>query len=349
MIKLFSPGSVSTPLLFESAGGPFRGERMRLVLSAAFVSLTLTPAVAADLFGSAPPMTSPASQAPTAVEIGTNWYLRGDIGVGFDDAPSVTLASVPSVPSGLLASAPASGGSGAGFAGDLGFGYRFTDFLRMDATWDLLDEPVPHALLRGRLPLRPPGRRKPGHRGCGRISLRYNRHLRRDDEPQPAQQHVPGDRICRSRNLCRVHPLCRRRRWPQHELHAGKFQFRRERERPRLCSEPHEPRRGFPSVWVNSAGQPISPQPNIPFTQQNWNRTINSTTYRFAWSLAAGVGFQISPSATLDIGYRYINGGRVQPARQSADRANGKAAQRLPAGPRRPPLRPAVGERVRAA
>ena len=65
-----------------------------------------------------------------------------------------------------------------------------------------------------------------------------------------------------------------------------------------------------PSLWVNSLGQPIAPQPNIPFTAQNWNRTINSTTYRFAWSLAAGFGYQINPSATLDIGYRYINGGQ---------------------------------------
>ena len=30
-----------------------------------------------------------------------------------------------------------------------------------------------------------------------------------------------------------------------------------------------------------------------------------------AWALMAGVGIKISPSATLDIGYRYLNAGVV--------------------------------------
>ena len=30
-----------------------------------------------------------------------------------------------------------------------------------------------------------------------------------------------------------------------------------------------------------------------------------------AWALAAGVGFQLTPSMTLDIGYRYLNSGTV--------------------------------------
>jgi opacity protein-like surface antigen len=30
-----------------------------------------------------------------------------------------------------------------------------------------------------------------------------------------------------------------------------------------------------------------------------------------AWALAAGLGFKLTPSATLDIGYRYLNSGTV--------------------------------------
>ena len=40
-----------------------------------------------------------------------------------------------------------------------------------------------------------------------------------------------------------LHPIRRRRRRPQHELHAGELQFRRDRERLRLRGQSHEPRR----------------------------------------------------------------------------------------------------------
>ena len=30
-----------------------------------------------------------------------------------------------------------------------------------------------------------------------------------------------------------------------------------------------------------------------------------------AWALAAGFGFKLTPSTTLDIGYRYLNSGTV--------------------------------------
>ena len=66
---------------------------------------------------------------------------------------------------------------------------------------------------------------------------------------------------------------------------------------------------GAPNVWVNALGQPLNPQPSTVFASQAWSRSINQTNWRFAWALAAGVGFQITPSITLDVGYRYLNGG----------------------------------------
>jgi opacity protein-like surface antigen len=48
----------------------------------------------------------------------------------------------------------------------------------------------------------------------------------------------------------------------------------------------------------------------VPFAQQNWNRTINSTSYHFAWAVTAGICFQLTPSATLDVGYRYLDAGQ---------------------------------------
>ena len=71
------------------------------------------------------------------------------------------------------------------------------------------------------------------------------------------------------------------------------------------------PTGAFPQLWVNQFGDLITPQPNIAFAPQNWNRTFGSTTYTMAWALSAGFGFQLTPSATLDIGYRYLNSGAV--------------------------------------
>src|SRR5208337_4639176 len=71
---------------------------MRLFLFTAFASLTLAvPAGAADLFGSAPPPISPAAQPPTTIEVGTNWYVRGDVGASFGQSPKTWLA-LPSLP-----------------------------------------------------------------------------------------------------------------------------------------------------------------------------------------------------------------------------------------------------------
>jgi opacity protein-like surface antigen len=64
----------------------------------------------------------------------------------------------------------------------------------------------------------------------------------------------------------------------------------------------------YPQIWVNSAGVPVGQQ-KIAFTTQNWNRSISSTRWSMAYDLMAGIGIQLTPSATLDIGYRYLNTG----------------------------------------
>ena len=64
-----------------------------------------------------------------------------------------------------------------------------------------------------------------------------------------------------------------------------------------------------PKIWVDSAGVVLPVQPNIGFTNQNWDRAIHSVKYSMAFALMGGVGIAITPSMTLDIGYRYLNAG----------------------------------------
>ena len=115
---------------------------MKVLFSLACAGLTAaaSPSLAADLLGTAPPLTMPASQAPTLFEAGSNWYLRGDLGVSFDEAPTISLSSISVPPPGLVATpytTPAgTNWSTTNFTGGLGAGYRFNDYLRFDATWD---------------------------------------------------------------------------------------------------------------------------------------------------------------------------------------------------------------------
>jgi hypothetical protein len=71
-----------------------------------------------------------------------------------------------------------------------------------------------------------------------------------------------------------------------------------------------------PGIWVaptgnlDQAGRPVynylvnqnGNGPQIEIGPQNWARTINTTKYTLAASAAAGLGIQISQSATLDLG-----------------------------------------------
>jgi len=64
-----------------------------------------------------------------------------------------------------------------------------------------------------------------------------------------------------------------------------------------------------PYIWRYPNGTAVNPAPNIAFNGQNWDRIIKSTHYSFAFALMAGIGYQLSPSATLDIGYRFLDTG----------------------------------------
>jgi opacity protein-like surface antigen len=64
----------------------------------------------------------------------------------------------------------------------------------------------------------------------------------------------------------------------------------------------------FPFVWVNPvSGAVVTPQPKIAFAKQNWDRSFKSTKYSFAFDLTAGIGIALTPNATLDLSYRYLN------------------------------------------
>ena len=119
---------------------------MRMIAAAGLVGacLATSPLYAADLFGSAPPdFPDQANQT----ELGSNWYIRGDVGYGrttqdtvvVDPGTSPLFPSVGNQPVGNAADPmpPPRGNAlttpGAVFG--LGFGYRVNDWFRAEADW----------------------------------------------------------------------------------------------------------------------------------------------------------------------------------------------------------------------
>jgi opacity protein-like surface antigen len=272
------------------------------------------PASAADLFGTAPPLSIPASQGPTMFELGSNWYVRGDLGVAFDRPPTVSVlpVSIPPLSDPTVFAAGFGGSSTvADFTGGVGVGYRINDYLRLDATWDYHNGPArnrsgsvicPYDLagILNPTTLLPAGYLYDTTQTCDGF-LNSKQH----DNTFLANTYVDlgtysgftpyvggglGLNINSLTQSLNFYETANGLPYGADLTPTGALPL-------------------IPQVWVNPLGQAIVPQPPIAFTLQNWNRSLTATTYHLAWALSAGVGFHLTPSATLDVGYRYLNAG----------------------------------------
>lgn len=67
---------------------------------------------------------------------------------------------------------------------------------------------------------------------------------------------------------------------------------------------------GAPNVWVDAAGNPITPDPAILLGEQNKARSQSRQIYNLSWALMAGVAVDLDSHAKVDLGYRFVNMGR---------------------------------------
>ncbi len=103
--------------------------KQHLLAGVALFSLASVPALAADLAMEAPPV----QMAPTPIEVGGGWYLRGDVGVGSTEFGSVGDTA------GILARAPSTysfpyNSHSAQTIVGAGLGYQFNEYFRADLT-----------------------------------------------------------------------------------------------------------------------------------------------------------------------------------------------------------------------
>ncbi len=246
--------------------------------SAAAILAIVSPAAAADLFAPAPPLSYPASNSPTAVEVGTNWYVRGDIGASFPQTPSITLPYLSASPAAFGAATWTSNqSSNIGVAGGVGFGYRANNYVRFDATWTYWDGVDRTRSFGARCPYpaaspyqwggSPGGYAWDAASGCtDAVSLRQHNNT--------FLGNVYGDLGT----------------YGQFTPYVGAGV-------------------GANMHTMTGSGTFIDPDPSDGAGLQFWSRTVNTTTWRFAWALTAGFAFQLTPSFAIDAGYHYINGG----------------------------------------
>jgi opacity protein-like surface antigen len=290
---------------------------MKLLLSVAVAGLTVAawPASAADLLGTSPPLSVAGTQGTTMFEVGTSWYLRGDLGISFDDAPTVSLPAISLPPPGYFGSPlPAYAGQNihaTDFTGGVGVGYRFNNYLRFDATWDYRPGPggssqttvvCPYGLtgLTSQVPPNPL---------LGYLYNTSNTCIGSTNLKQHNNTFL-GNAYIDLGTYYGFTPYIGGGLGFNINTMSGTLNFN-ETANGQPYAADLTPTGAYPQLWLDQFGNLINPQPNIAFSPQNWNRSFGATTYTFAWAASAGVGFQLNPSTTLDIGYRYLNSGAI--------------------------------------
>jgi opacity protein-like surface antigen len=292
---------------------------MNRLASAAIAAIALasTPTRAADLFDTAGPplMEAPAPSAP--VEIGSNWYIRGDIGVSLDNAPTISTSPISAPPPGNAAT-PFSANLGSNsystnFAVDLGFGYRINNYFRLEAVYGYRSGPggsntgtvvCPYSLtgLSSQTPVI--------HGNYEELGYLYNTTNTCNGIVNVSQRNNMGlaNAYFDMGTYWGVTPYIGAGGGLNVNTMSGNLTYF-QTSNGAVYAANLTPTGTYPQIWIDQYGNTINPKPNIAFSPQNWNRTISSTKYSFAWALMAGIGIQLTPSATLDIGYRYLNTG----------------------------------------
>ncbi len=324
---------------------------MKIVAAAALASLAMawTPASAADLFGpAAPPLSD-----PPAVEVGSNWYIRGDLGVGIDNSPTVvpeaglipklysdipgTGAIFDSAPPGDATNkAPAARGNNMTSQStevDVGLGYRVNDFVRLEATWNLWRGPGLGYTQKTLCPNTTAAESNTVNVTTSTTTGGVTTSTTTPTaipvgylwEPTPCNGVLGASQY---NNLALASAYIDLGTWwgftPYLGAGAGlnantiygSTKFYNTNDGSAFLGNTSATG-GAPLQWVTltstNGGVNNTPvytalthQPGVVFGMQNWNRSFLQTKYSFAGALMAGVGYQFTQSATLDIGYRFL-------------------------------------------
>jgi opacity protein-like surface antigen len=258
---------------------------LKSAVAALIATMFHTGALGADL--RAP--YSPAQNDDVPVELGTGWYIRGDLDFARENAP-VLSADLSSLTRQLRNNVAAGGG----------FGYQFNNFIRVDATAEFR-------------------RQKTVLNSTDVLSCPYAIAGVSD-----AQQHPIGlaglFNTCGSRQSASVQRLVGLANgyidlghWWHLTPYVGAgvgLSYTRVNGTVNYYNlsdgSPYDVTttfpNGFPPVWFSTP---------VQVGHINWDRSITSKQFALAWALMAGVAYDLTTHAKLDIGYRYLNAGKI--------------------------------------
>ncbi len=287
---------------------------MKKIYAAVLFGLIMAPAhgLAADL-DAFPSVASSGGQQ--MVEVGTGWYLRGDIGVGLDNAPTLSFdpGSLAAPPPASISPTFGANSNKTDFVGGAGFGYKFNNFIRADATFDYHSAMNLNKSASGIIcPYTASGltsQTQTGVSGPILLGYSYNPNETCNAAFQLQQQNYTGlaNGYFDLFTVAGFTPYVGAGGGLNIQTTSGSLTYAKSSDgtpyRANLT-----PTGAYPFVWVNPvSGAMVNPQPNIAFAPQNWDRSFKSTKYSFAFDLMAGIGIALTPNATLDLSYRYLD------------------------------------------
>ena len=268
----------------------------RLAAMAAALAASVAGAAAAD-FGA--PLEAPPLLDEQRVILGTGWYLRGDAGWVREKAPILNFSD------GLQGGRTSTAN---GWTLGLGAGYKFNTFARADLTYDI--------------------RNTLKDKGSSTTEFDCPTAINTTIISDVAVGMTPVYGVCREgafasakRSTMLANVYVDLGAWNGVTPYLGfglgttfgKSQSNSDwytvndgaRYNPTL-TDPED----VPNVWVDEAGNPITPDPEVLLGVQNKARSQSRQVYNLSWALMAGVAVDLSSNAKLDLGYRYVNMGR---------------------------------------
>jgi opacity protein-like surface antigen len=266
-----------------------------LILMSLLTATGVVSARAADLDL---PFYGPAAVQSEMMEFGTGWYLRGDVAAANEKRPKLDAALA----------FPAASGSQNNWSTTLGFGYKYNNWFRTDLTLDYRHNAKANADATVVCPYSATAVTDSASANIG-VLYDTNQTCTRRQEASLAAYDVMLNGYFDLGTWSGLTPYVGAGLGVGSILTKGTVNYYKTGETTAYAADLTAPT-GTPAVWMNAAGTPISPAPAIAFGKQNLDRSGRSRNWTFAWALMAGVSYDLTRNAKLDLGYRYVNLGR---------------------------------------
>jgi opacity protein-like surface antigen len=278
----------------------YRSFTLGLLAAASLVGplAALGTAQAADLdgfYGDAPP-----PEQETKVEFGSGWYIRGDIGATRLPSIKTINPSLPTATNQTPPSAPVLNidqGSNVGYVGSLAGGYQFNHWFRADLMADI-HQPVASSAVSGNGNVFcATGVSYPNATTNAAGTINYG-------APSYANGGCTGNYKTNLKSYdVLVNGYVDLGTWHRVTPYVGAgigMSFGHYQSS---------------STYIQGNNQPyqisyFDPKYSSTF-YPNFDRSSSGTYYSFAWALMGGFAFDVYDHTKLDIGYRYLNLGRI--------------------------------------